>query len=478
MPDDAHYTTGQVAEELGVSQERVRALCQAGKIRSVRMPGGQFRVSESELQRIKKHGLPPLPKVMLSHPTDNGREDDEDHEPPPPPRPEESPRVLNAIEETLVQRQRREALEHKVAILELERRKAETEDFFDARDREEAEHWRHEQERARIERQQKANRELLLQWEAAAIQAIPRGAPAGVVERVQTEIRRQLGSVNPLPSTQSLRLTVDAIVRTEAAPFLRQQEIDKLLSESREWLPWSARVRGYADDDPTWEKAARAEVQRIIQATPNAPIEVLRAEARQAVMGITEQFNHVQRCGAFIGHLNFNTLAGVTEEEKRAARRAIAEAIGPLPHGVSDAVMEKAAQEALTPFAAAIAARQEPAVRKTGDNAGKPATAAPVIAKPQPTDMQPSARRAAEQRASRLLTDVDRYVAEGVERYHGFNFYSARHKKEFIASVEPKLREALTRCILKEPTATDEGLRHGITKWLRDYVEPELGGRN
>ena len=49
-----YYTTGEVAEMLGVSVTTVWKWCQEGKIQAIKTLGGQYRIPHEELERILK----------------------------------------------------------------------------------------------------------------------------------------------------------------------------------------------------------------------------------------------------------------------------------------------------------------------------------------------------------------------------------------------------------------------------------------
>lgn len=58
------YSTGQVASQLGVSWSTVRLLCENGVIKAETTPGGQWRIPESEFERLKRDGLPMVPRPL------------------------------------------------------------------------------------------------------------------------------------------------------------------------------------------------------------------------------------------------------------------------------------------------------------------------------------------------------------------------------------------------------------------------------
>ena len=60
----AFFSTGQAAQELGTSIPKVRALCETGMIEAEVTPGNQWRVPVAEVERLKRDGLPPIPRPM------------------------------------------------------------------------------------------------------------------------------------------------------------------------------------------------------------------------------------------------------------------------------------------------------------------------------------------------------------------------------------------------------------------------------
>jgi excisionase family DNA binding protein len=64
MDDQYYYSTGKAAQELGASQDTVRALCNSGVIRAVPTNGRQWRIPAREVERLKREGLAPVPRPM------------------------------------------------------------------------------------------------------------------------------------------------------------------------------------------------------------------------------------------------------------------------------------------------------------------------------------------------------------------------------------------------------------------------------
>ena len=57
MPD-SYYRTGQAAAALGISSYAIRRLCAAGLVEA-EFSGKQWRIAVSEIERLKREGVPP-----------------------------------------------------------------------------------------------------------------------------------------------------------------------------------------------------------------------------------------------------------------------------------------------------------------------------------------------------------------------------------------------------------------------------------
>src|SRR5438876_9733700 len=70
-----YYSTGQAARQLGTTLAAIRVLCENRVVAAETTPGGQWRVPASEVERLKRNGLPPIPRPLPTEsatPTKNG----------------------------------------------------------------------------------------------------------------------------------------------------------------------------------------------------------------------------------------------------------------------------------------------------------------------------------------------------------------------------------------------------------------------
>src|SRR3954469_20810682 len=58
------YSTGKAARALGVNAGTIRRLCESDAIQAEVTQGGQWRVPTGEIERLKRDGLPPVPKGL------------------------------------------------------------------------------------------------------------------------------------------------------------------------------------------------------------------------------------------------------------------------------------------------------------------------------------------------------------------------------------------------------------------------------
>ena len=56
------FTIKQLAQELGYGTAWIIALVKRGRIKAMKPTGGQWRIAQSEVERLRTEGIPPLPR--------------------------------------------------------------------------------------------------------------------------------------------------------------------------------------------------------------------------------------------------------------------------------------------------------------------------------------------------------------------------------------------------------------------------------
>jgi hypothetical protein len=64
MAKQNFYRVGQVGKQLGLSSYKIRRLAESGLIPDAEFSGSQWHIPVAAVERMKKEGVPPLPKVV------------------------------------------------------------------------------------------------------------------------------------------------------------------------------------------------------------------------------------------------------------------------------------------------------------------------------------------------------------------------------------------------------------------------------
>src|SRR6266849_7579715 len=226
-----YYSTGQAARQLGTTLAAIRVLCENRVVAAETTPGGQWRVPASEVERLKRDGLPPIPRPLPTEsapPTRNGT--DGRHGFNPELLAEPSDEVVSAADQVAITRS---MLEKRKIDREIE----ETEDWF--RDRQRHQAAAEAAERQGIEARQAEQHRLLWmqEWTQYALNSLPYGAQQEVEMEVHTMVQEALSVLQPSQPEAITRRLVDAAVRKALGPWNRKQEIERALKAGMNSLP-------------------------------------------------------------------------------------------------------------------------------------------------------------------------------------------------------------------------------------------------
>ena len=355
MPTNLYFTTGQAAHQLGASQAQIRAFCESGAVASELTVGGQFRISAGELARLKRDGLPAIPRPLPDEgrlaPAENGR----------PSRArlalldEPSQDAIDSADAIVV-------LENEVKALDLKRQKEEKLDYFRERARQQADEAAEQLEterrrQAEVEAQRRRE-ERENSWLAYAINSVPYDARNEVEEEIHEQILAALEAVRLSEPCNVVQRVVDAAVARVLRPWKRRKEINRAIEDARNSLPWE--MKGICT--PTiWDiQARKAAATALEDVRPDASYDEIRAAARDAVKMVVGAFNAQQASHADL-ELRQSVIQRIalprelTEEGKGLAIKAITQAFAALPQGTSRNKLEEARDAALMPFHEAIA---------------------------------------------------------------------------------------------------------------------------
>jgi len=357
MDDQYYYSTGKASQELGVSQDMVRALCNSGVIRSVPTNGRQWRIPAREVERLKREGLPPVPRPMpgdvpvtrnASAERMNGyRDGDAD------------PHRAAGRERDVIQAYAGAARKHAmIEEREADWRLLELEDRFRARETEmQTRHEKRESEVQHVDWLRAVEKGAL-----ALLDIRAPGAPPQMRLDLHKAIRERFAPLNPIPADQ---VTGD-LIRDTAQPFLdrhrEQKEAEQIIIDARDsGLPSDARAKPWDRELSQWQVKLLRTIKERLSEQDDYPLDVIRATVKEAVAEITREFQDHQaaerdrelreRVKASARH---SIPFGLNDEGRKLALQAIEEGIDRLPPGTSKDKLEAVADVALQPFRDAI----------------------------------------------------------------------------------------------------------------------------
>jgi hypothetical protein len=354
MATSLYFTTGQAAHQLSASQAQIRALCDAGAVESESTPGGQYRIPAGEVERLKRTGLPSVPRPLPQETAPAARNGRTRHG-----HPElladPSQNVVTAAEEVVVTgnllRKRR---------IELEL--AEVDDQFQAREDAEAERRadRESADRARLE--EDGRTEWLRQAEEFALHSIHPAVPAHMRLAALEAVRTRLEPLATIPSPQVSAEIIDAVLELELGPWIRLGDLTAVAVEVRQSLPWE--FRDASDVSTAAVETAVAAMNDLLAEHIHATTGDLRAVATAPVEAVVAAFRHGRRCQKLLDDRWWLRLPDGTADEQAQAKAAVATALRALPAIATERNLEAARDTALVPFHAAIAqARDEQQAR-------------------------------------------------------------------------------------------------------------------
>jgi len=255
MPD-SYYRTGQAAAVLGISSYAIRRLCAAGLVEA-EFTGKQWRIAVSEIERLKREGVPPIPGITDDNAPRHQRPDPPLLAPP-------SQAVVTAAEESLT-------AEHELKRLKLEREAVELRDFFAARNA--AERQRQEQaEREAVEAE--TRREWSNRWLAYGLRKGYRELPELDPEIAQL-VTDTLAGLSPEQPDFVVQRVIDGAISKLLEPHVLRWKRENAVEEActAYSLPYGFR------NDPAWSLRAR---QAALAAVEGLPAGVSQAEMRSA----------------------------------------------------------------------------------------------------------------------------------------------------------------------------------------------------
>jgi len=424
------YSTGQVARQLGTTLAAIRILCDNRVISAQTTPGGHWRVPAAEVDRLKRDGLPPIPRPLPTEsvpPPSNGTAGRHGH---PELLAEPSDEVVSAADQVAITRS---LLEKRKIERELE----ENEDWF--RDRQDRQAAAEAAARQRAELKQAEQRRLLCeqQWTQYALNSVPYEARREVEMEVHALVQEALSGLQPSQPAAITQRLVDAAVHRALGPWTRKQEMERALKAGMNRLAWDVQFgTAYAGlKQRAWD-AAVAAIRRVRE---EASYHEMETAAVQAVQPMIREYEHQQACQRIVGRVY---IYDATREEEEAAKEAVRKALAALPIGAAPKELEKAEETARAPYKAAVATRKE---------------------KTRLESERQAQRRAVAWKADLQLDHIARYLEAEYDFDGGYS-----EMRQEADRLRPLIREALIDKLVKNPGMSVDEIRESIEDQIDD----------
>jgi hypothetical protein len=339
MKRNGYYRSGQAARVWAISSHLVRRLCAAGLIEAERTNSGQWKIPHSEVERIKKEGIPEIPSSIAKDVCENEERDAI------PPENRESPLyshrlVTNAHECAAANNDLREQ--------RIDRDRAIRTWFGDCQTGEASAlsltravppvgsaHVQAHQGRIAWHDS----------WMSTALHSLPQEAPAELRLLVRDTVSEVLEKLGPEHSSLVVEPLVNAAVAKVLRPWNLERETARAIEGACNLLPYSATN----PLSPTvWQSRAHEAAAAAIKKLPADSTFSKKLDAsRTAVRQITSEFEDDELRKRILRQAN---LTDVAPEGHENAKEAIRRRLESLPMGTHALAMEKAREQALAPF--------------------------------------------------------------------------------------------------------------------------------
>ena len=350
MTNELFFRSGQAAKELGISSDHLRALCKAAKIRAQLTEGGQYRIPQSEVERLKREGVPAAPRPLPAAPSEPG----------PHARPARHPGLLaSPSPDAIDSAEQVFKLENEVKIVDLRRRKEEGQDWF------------RERSQKQIAREAQHERELLLQreaeeraeerktWEALWIAHALEQVPALAPESLRLEVHRRALDALQLVKPGDLESLVSQVACAAAAAALEPWQLEERRNEAVKnassgfGSPWSSY-------DDVWVARAAEAAREVVTLLPaSAPDGEMKAAAMRSVQPLYSQYRHEQRCATLLARTKLLKMpSAMTTTDEQEIVDAMNAALRPFGPTSTDHQVQSALDAVIEPVVRTHAAKK------------------------------------------------------------------------------------------------------------------------
>ena len=359
MAKQIMYRVGQAGKDLGVRSYRIRRLCETGRI-DAEFSGQQWQIPSGEVERLKRDGVPPTPKIVDSDDVETSRSPNAKEHGAPTLLAEPSPEMIAVAEQAEMSGRQLTVAENKLKRNRVRREEVEIEDFFADRakrlqEQEAAEQRRFEEEleadarkredKAAAERRKK----FYSDWLEYALRQKPYDAPTEVELDIHEQVLTTLAKVDTNERDFVVRRLVDAAVERALKPWKTGEAKRAAIEDALSQLPYHMKW------DRSWkEKTAKAASGALADVQPGVTKEEMGSLARAALQPLVAEFEHAGKIEEAVSSVRID---GASYDELCEGRDLVREALSDWPNGASNRQITEAKAKALAPISAHVAER-------------------------------------------------------------------------------------------------------------------------
>jgi excisionase family DNA binding protein len=359
MAKQIMYRVGQAGKDLGVSSYRIRRLCETGRI-DAEFTGKQWQIPAAEVERLKRDGVPPAPKIVDPDDVETSRGPNAKENGAPTLLGDPSPEMIAAAEEAEMSGRQLTVAKNKLEQNRVRREEIEIEDFLAERtkrlqqqEEEDRRHYQKELEADARKREESAaaerRREFYSKWLEHALQEKPYGAPNEVELDIHQEVIAALGKVDTNERDCVVRRLVDAAVERSLKPWKTGETRRAAIEDALSQMPYHMKC------DQSWkEKATKTASEALADVRPGVSKEEMVSLARAALQPLMVEFKRDQDVDEAVNSVRID---GANHDELCDARESVREALDALPKNTTARQIAQTKEQTLAPISARVAER-------------------------------------------------------------------------------------------------------------------------
>jgi hypothetical protein len=502
MAKQNFYRCGQAGKEVGISSYKIRRLAETGLIPDAEFNGAQWHIPVSAIERLKREGVPALPKVVdVDDEADAPAASQKDRPtstllaPP-------SEEMIAAAEEAEMSVHQLKAAQNNLERNKIRKEQTEIADYFTDREkrlqeREAEELQRYEEEleadasRQRKEASAVKRQAFFSKWLEYGTARKPWGAPDEVRLDIHAAVLDALMKMDTNERDIVVQRLVDGAVERGLKTWKSAEAKREAIEHAISGLPWRMK------NDKGWKvQSGKAAREALMEAGGSE--EEMETLAQAVLQPLIQQFEHAERIEEAINGVHVDY---ATQDELSDAHDSVREALKALPISSTSRQVNTVRDQALIPVKARVAERiaSQEAARRREESKRRRESVLWSISRSLPCGLSDEDKKAAvaelaealdEQSPNASESDMEEVrdrIVEDYQREHEAEAKRAERKAKRTRAKAELVRYGLSQVwtyaqkMLQEfdydRSETALGINSRVKDEVRKVLEDELDGR-